>query len=77
MTLKDQLQEILYAPEATTEPVEIGKYFKVTAGEEAMLNLLAQAYSLKANQVIRRLIRQAAINYSQDGEEIALLKYNQ
>jgi hypothetical protein len=77
MNLKDQLQEIIYAPEAAVEPADKSKHLKMTAGEEAMLNLLAQAYSLKANQVIRRLIRQAAINYSQDGEEIALLKYNQ
>jgi hypothetical protein len=77
MTLKEQLQEILDNPQSPVEQAVVSKHLKLTRSEDKILGSLAQAYSLPKNQVIRRLIRQAAINYSQDGEEIALLKYNQ
>lgn len=75
MKLKSKLQDLIYQDSATETATET-RNFRLTPTESEMLATLAQAYSLPASQIIRRLIRQAAIDYSQDGESIELLRYN-
>lgn len=75
MKLKDKLHKLLHNPAAITERVETSHHLRFTASEAAMLATLAQVYGLPKNQVLRRLIRQAAIEYSQDSEVIGLLSY--
>lgn len=75
MIFKDKLQALVYQDSATETATKVCN-FRLTPTESAMLATLAQAYSLPASQIIRRLIRQAAIDYSHNGESIGLLKHN-
>ena len=50
---------------------------KLTPAEREALGKLAKAYKLPMAQVVKRLIRQATVDYYQEGECTALAKHNQ
>lgn len=74
-TIKEQIAKILEAPGTNFENLTITGSHRLSPSEERLIRLLAHAYKKSKNEIIRRLIRQAAIDYSQDGECIALLSY--
>ena len=48
---------------------------KLTPAEREALSTLAKGYKLPMSQVLKRLLRQAVVDYWQDGECIALEKH--
>jgi len=49
--------------------------FRLTPAERAALGKLASTYKMPMAQVLKRLLRQAVVDYYQDNEVWGLIKY--
>lgn len=76
MTIKEQISQLIENPGYYFESqTETGSY-RLSPSEARILALLSQAYKMNKSSVLRRLIRQAAVEYEEGGEVLALLSYN-